>query len=340
MPPLAWGALAGADWSLAAKKRWIAIAHRAPDATWSAEPPRPVGPLAALLPTLTAIAGARPALLGVDAPLGVPRAWADRAHVPSFRALLRLAERDPAWSAFYEVCERPDEIRLTRPFYPRRPGGTRRAHLIDGLGLSDAAALYRRCDRPTNPRANPAALFWTMGANQVGKATITLWRDALSPALHRPNDRLDAPHLSPRERSHIEAHHETADRSTALSLWPMDGTLAALSRRSGVTVAEVYPGEVYGWFGADFGGMSKRNQAARRRAAPALAAALGTIATPALLDAIVDGFGDGADGEDRFDAVVALAGVWLVATGRRALYEPGGRVLREIEGWVLGRGPE
>jgi hypothetical protein len=49
---------------------------------------------------------------------------------------------------------------------------------------------------------------------------------------------------------------------------------------------------------------------------------------------VQDGFGSGADGEDRFDALVGLIGMLeVLATGREPTVGPDPRV----EGWILGQ---
>ena len=53
------------------------------------------------------------------------------------------------------------------------------------LGLDGAAALSRACDRATAERPAGAPLFWTLGANQVGKAAIAAWRTMLSGVVRR-----------------------------------------------------------------------------------------------------------------------------------------------------------
>ena len=50
----------------------------------------------------------------------------------------------------------------------------------------------------------------------------------------------------------------------------------------------------------------------------------------------MDGFGGGADGEDRFDAVVGLWGMLDVALGNRAPGEPDDKTTW-VEGWILGQ---
>ena len=123
-----------------------------------------------------------------------------------------------AWPDFFTVAERAEEIGSTRPFYPLRPGrkGSRsRRDLLDGLGLEDPADLLRRCDRGHGRRRAAGALFWTLGAQQVGKAAIVGWRDLFLPALAAGRD---------------------------LALWPFDGSLPDLLSRHEIVAAETYPG--------------------------------------------------------------------------------------------------
>ena len=56
-----------------------------------------------------------------------------------------------------------------------------------------------------------------------------------------------------------------------------------------------------------------------------------------LVAEIEDGFGAGASGEDRFDAVAGLFGILNVVLGRRPSGEPDDPVVRRIEGWILGQ---
>ncbi len=121
-------------------------------------------------------------LLGFDFPLGLPAAYARRAGIDDFaKALPQLGSG--RFAAFYDVADRPDEIRLTRPFYPEparwttAPAAARRAR---ARALDRPAASLR----PRTPTRNAAcALFWTLGGSQVGKAAIAGWRDLLAPAL-------------------------------------------------------------------------------------------------------------------------------------------------------------
>ncbi len=67
--------VAHADWSVDPRKRWVAVARRDAD-VWRLAAPVPVGEVATFLARLRAMAGGGPVALGVDLPLGLPRAYA------------------------------------------------------------------------------------------------------------------------------------------------------------------------------------------------------------------------------------------------------------------------
>ncbi len=276
---------------------------------WSVAAPCPVGDVATL-PARLAQNGTAVAL-GVDFPLGLPRAYAARhaggADFPSF--LRALADRP----GFFCVCDDLADLAADRPFYPRRgaAGMTRLSHAA-ALGLDCAAGLSRLCDRATAERPAGAPLFWTLGANQSGKAAISAWRDMLLPALAGPNPP---------------------------ALWPFDGPLLGLLHTGQVAIAETYPAEAMRQLGLRMGG-SKRRQADRARLATPLAAALhqaGATPDPALHAAIGAGFGADAGGEDRFDSLLGLLCVLAVLDGRRPDTAPPDPWVQHWEGWVLGQ---
>ena len=278
-------------------------------AGWQVSAPCPVGELATLFDRLGQATDA--VALGVDFPIGLPRAYVSRhlddADFPAFLKAL------PLRPSFFAVCDTLDEIAPGRPFYPRRStaGLTRVSHAV-ALGLADAGGLSRLCDRATAERPAGAPLFWTLGANQSGKAAISAWRDLLLPALTGPNPP---------------------------ALWPFAGPLLSLLRPGRVAVAETYPAEALRHLGLRMGG-SKRRQADRARLAAGLRAALGEVrARPdeALASMIDDGFGSRADGEDRFDSLLGLLCVLLVLGGKRPGTAPADPWVQRWEGWVLGQ---
>jgi hypothetical protein len=276
---------------------------------WEVSAPTPVGPLDTIFARLTQ--GGAAVALGVDFPLGLPRRYAALyAGDTGFPGFLRGLAHNPA---FFDVCDSLDQITPSRPFYPRRgvAGMTRLSHAL-ALGLDDASGLSRLCDRATAERPAGAPLFWTLGANQSGKAAISAWRDLLLPALASP--------------------HPPA-------LWPFDGPFLSLLRPGRVSVAETYPAEAMRQLGLAMRG-SKRRQADRAALAPGLLAALarlGATARPDLQATIAEGFGSDSVGEDRFDSLLGLLCVLGVMAKIRPDTAPPDPWIGRWEGWVLGQ---
>ena len=298
---------AHADWSTDPRKRWVSIARRGPR-FWRVEAPRPVGDPALLVAGL--LGEGMPVALGLDLPLGVPRAFAAQRCETGFPAFLAGLATTPA---FFAVNVGLDTVCPARPFYPARGvrGMTRAAHAA-ALGFDDAAGLSRWCDRATAERPAGAPVFWTLGANQSGKAAIAAWRDWLAPA--------------------------TA-AGAPLRLWPFQGGLHALLAPGAAVLAEVYPAEALRHCGLKLPG-SKRVQPARKAVADALREAMQArraAATPALAAMIADGFGPDAAGEDRFDSLIGLLGLVGVLDGARPDFVPEDPWVRRWEGWVLGQ---
>ena len=322
--PSGFGLAVHADWSSNPAKRWMTVATYG-RGVWRAGAPEPVGDADSLFARLRERAGGRDVGFGIDCPLGLPRAYVRRHCEPlkSFRAFLAGLEDRPE---MFEVCASLDEVSGWRPFYPRhgQRGMSRAAHAA-ALGLADVASLSRVCDRATPTRPPGAPLFWTLGANQSGKAAIAAWRDLLLPALREP--------------------------SQGLHLWPFDGDLAQfVARRAGaqqagarVLLAETYPAEALDQLGLRLtkaaGRGSKRRQSDRAALAGGLRRALDEAAiTPSasLSAALLDGFGADEAGEDRFDSLLGLLCVVSVLDGRRSEGVPDDACIRTWEGWVLG----
>jgi len=299
--------VAHADWSVEARKRWMAVARRA-GGIWRLAAPVPVGDPAAVLAGLHDPRGA--VLFGIDAPIGLPRAYAEAhgitAAFPAF--LRRLADRP----SFFRVCAELAEVGPWRPFYPLRgrAGMTRASHAA-ALGLNDAAALHRAVDRATAERPAGAPPLWTLGANQSGKAALAAWHDVLLPALPLG----------------------------ALRLWPFDGDLPDLLSCGITVMAETYPAEALRHLGLKLAG-SKRRRADRVALAGGLRAAMARLAArpdAAMAAAVTDGFGADAAGEDRFDCTLGVLCALNVVAGNRPAFVPDDPWVRRWEGWVLGQ---
>ena len=271
--------------------------------------PRPVGDPALFLDALRREAEGGPVALGVDLPLGVPRAYAAGRPESGFPAFLETVR---SWPDFFNVCENLDEIRHERPFYPARgiKGMTRASHAA-ALGFDGPAGLSRACDRATAERPPGAPLFWTLGANQSGKAAIAAWRDMLLPALALGRVRL----------------------------WPFEGPFRSLLAPGAVAIAETYPAEALRHLDIRLRG-SKRRQTDRTSVAGALLDAMIRLSVtpgPAAIDAVMDGFGADPAGEDRFDCVLGVLCAINVLAGNRPDTTPDDPWLTSWEGWVLGQ---
>jgi hypothetical protein len=272
--------------------------------------PRLVGDPSMFLDVLRAEANGAPVALGVDLPIGVPRAYAAQRFEKGF---LPFLETIRLWPDFFRVCETLEELRHDRPFYPARgvKGMTRISHAL-ALELGDASGLSRACDRATAERPAGAPLFWTLGANQSGKAAIAAWRDMLLPALALRD---------------------------GVRLWPFEGPFRALLAPGSVAIAETYPAEALRHLGIRLRG-SKRRQSDRAAVSQPLLAAmarLGVTPEPALVAAAADGFGADPAGEDRFDCLLGVLCVINIVDGHRPDTAPDDPWLTAWEGWVLGQ---
>ena len=170
------GRVIHADWSANPRKRWQVEAVLGADECYTAYAPQEVRDPGLLALTLMSYANGG-VLVGFDFPIGVPLAYARKVGIDDFlSALPQFGQGD--WAEFYNVAEYADQISLRRPFYPARPRGKQKSDLTDALGIAD---LHRQCDLKTEDRNAAAELFWTMGAQQVGKAAISGWQEILTP---------------------------------------------------------------------------------------------------------------------------------------------------------------
>lgn len=322
LPPSPLPALiAHADWSVSPKKRWMALARLDLTGHYFLSAPEPVGELPSLAFRLVSQVKKQGwVLLGLDFPIGLPQSYAAKAGIDNFLNLLPVLGSGP-WSDFYQVAAKREEISIGRPFYPLRPGGTRQRHLIEALGVASVHELRRICERARPGRRAAAPLFWTMGAQQVGKAAICGWQGLFNPAMEDPGIKV--------------------------AIWPFSGEMPDLCQPGWLVMAETYPAEFYTQLGIEFhrekssGKSGKRVQASRVAQARRLITWLESqrvFRTPPLDQQIRDGFGPSPDGEDRFDAVIGLIGMLNLFLGLQPLVEPPPGIIREVEGWILGQG--
>lgn len=302
--------LAHCDWGRDPAKRWMATAVRT-EGIWQITKPEPVGDTGTLIDRLHGQRKeAGSVLIWFDFPIGLPTAYAKAAGLPSFKEALSLLGHGQ-WADWFKVAEHHSEVSPHRLFYPMRPGGTSRAHLIKGHGLQEPVHLLRECERATPDRQAACSLFWTLGGNQVAKGAIAGWQQVIIPNLAR------------------------------IGLWPFDGSLTELAARSETIIAETYPGDVYHWIGMRRrAGWSKRRQSDRAEVGRIL---LDWIAARPVLDAevvssaIQDSFDPGPAGEDQFDALIGLLGMIAVVERERGEGVPfQSQDIAKCEGWILG----
>ncbi len=239
-------------------------------------------------------------LLGFDAPIGVPEAYARARGIDDFPGFLaQLRPDDP----LFEPVDPPQRPGLARPFYPRRPGGARRAELVEGLGVGPFARLLRRCDR----LAGAHCLFWTLGPRQCGRAALALWRELL---------------LEPRPLR---------------ALWPFEGGLVELLDAGRAVITETYPGLACRLLrlGRGFGGKTRTaGRLARAERLATIAAELDARLDGALARELARGFPTTRD--HGFDALVGCLLLLAVATGRLPVGEPARDPALAVEGWMVG----
>lgn len=311
------GLVVHADWGSDPKKRWMSAARLVGPDAYEVSSPELVGDLGTFLPRMQKRGAGGCVFIGFDFPIGVPAAWAAMAGVSDFVGALETFGIGD-WSEVYRLAEDRSEISLRRPFYPYRPGGTRRSHLMDGLGLLETSQLLRQCERGSASRGPASPLFWTLGGKQVGRAAIIGWRDVLGPGLRDPD--LD------------------------LGLWPFHGSLEELLSQRSVVVAETYPAEACLHLGLTppGRGWSKTNQDGRLRQAPGIfrwAERRGVQLESGLVSWLQDGFGVAKSAEDPFDALLGLLSMLEVTLGHRRAGAPEERVVQSVEGWILGQKP-
>jgi hypothetical protein len=156
-----------------------------------------------------------------------------------------------------------------------------------------------------------------MGCQQVGKAAISGWRDLLTPAL--------------------------TDPALAIKIWPFSGMLAELCQPGASVVVETYPAEFYSHLGLSFSSLCKRS---KRRWSDRLvysdhliswACAHNIDLDPTIRQTVLDGFGPGPDGEDRFDALIGLYGMINVIQRNQPTGEPFSPRISRVEGWIFGQ---
>jgi hypothetical protein len=222
-----------ADWSTeASEKRQVARAQLR-DGAYVLDPPGACR--RGLLEELLREADSGKAVLaGFDFAIGVPIAWAEVARAAS---AVEGVELGPSFlecvahlpDEFFASGDDPERICWRRPFFANSNAGWRRVRALVGEApgaqhrfvaqriLADERAsrdqLLRCADRRHARRGAAASpLFVLSGAQQVGKASLSGWRELLIPAMRRHADRV--------------------------RVWPFHGPLEQLVRSGTVTLVE------------------------------------------------------------------------------------------------------
>ena len=320
--------IAHADWGVNPEKRWMAMARREGDSGYRMMGVNPVSESLPFFHHLKSFAGEPgPVLVGFDFPIGLPIHYARLAGIEDFLSWLP-GLGSGKWAEFFDVAERPEQISLGRPFYPKRnniPAGeggprVRQVDLLDAHRAGHTDQLRRLCEKAHSHRRAASPLFWTVGAQQVGKAALSGWKEILLPGL--------------------------ADPTLHLKLWPFSGRLVNLLDDDLAVAVETYPAEFYHQLGIRFtkprrGEKSgKRVQSEREANAPALLACLSELGHSLETDLRVEievGFGPDANGEDRFDAFIGLVGMLKTIRQLDIFPEPEDQNLLKIEGWIFGQ---
>ncbi|WP_024509626.1 DUF429 domain-containing protein [Bradyrhizobium sp. ARR65] len=302
--PFRFNRLVHSDWSVLPAKRWTAVALSLED-SWLIEHLAPTPSPDLFVDDL--LKQGRRTLAGFDFPIGLPSAYLERTGLN----FLDLISEPCSMHArrFFTPAETLFDISPTQPFYRTHPAGGRHTDLCERLGCASFDELLRQCDKATENRLRAEAIFWTVGAKQVGKAALCGWREILIPVRRRGG-----------------------------RLWPFDGLLAELDT-GGLTIAEAYPAEAYRHIGVR-GLVGKRSQQGRMAAGRILlewASRHRVRFDPDIARRVCDGFGAGGDGEDAFDALAGLCGMIEVVAGRRAEMADDRIVPAQREGWILGQ---
>ncbi|CAJ0882699.1 hypothetical protein AMST5_03361 [freshwater sediment metagenome] len=155
-----------ADWSMHANKKWMAIAERT-ESGWRVSASCRVPPVSEFFEKH--LFNGKTVLAGFDFPIGLPLAYGRTTGFDSFPEVLAMLG-EGEWSDFFNVADKPEEISHRRPFYPRTAiRGHKQVHLMNGLQFASMDQLRRLCDRQTSKRRAACPIFWTLGANQVGR---------------------------------------------------------------------------------------------------------------------------------------------------------------------------
>ena len=249
--------------------------------------------------------------LGVDLPIGLPRAYAATRPEPDFPTFLRDVGSLPD---FFSVCTTVG----------RHSAG---ASILSGpWHRRDDPSLARACARPIR-RVGSFQSMRPGNGGAAGRGAVVL--DTGREPVREGRDR----------RLETDDPAGTDRNRTKLRLWPFEGSFRSLLAPGWMALAETYPAEALRHLGIRLRG-SKRRHADRCATAGVLATAMdqqGAAPDDAMRQAILDGFGADANGEDRFDSVLGVLCVLNVLAGNRPDTAPADPWIQRWEGWVLGQ---
>ena len=205
-----WSVIACADWSKERKKREVYAASPRDKRVWRMGPPRGGWDFESVV-AAAETAGAEetgPALVGFDAPIGVPAGFIDPTRARSFTAWLR----SPRGTEAFVPVRSPGEWTVSRPFF-----------IVPG-GEGSIKAFYARMEealvvqplRWIERKTQGKCVFIAGGIpGSVGSSAIDLWS-----GLRKCPSRV--------------------------AIWPFDGGIEELRRGSKTVVGEIYPRMAYG----------------------------------------------------------------------------------------------
>ncbi len=301
-----------ADWGSKKKKRSMVQAELGEDHCYHVLCPKPVGEIKTFIDRIQErLPEGRTALMGFDFPIGLPREYAEKAGLKSWREALRDFGGE-GWENFYEVSDNPSP---RQPFYPKTLKGSSRTVLAESLGFNNLDELLRVCERKTSTRPKAECLFFTLGPKQVGRGAMEGWKNVFAPLIEKES----------------------------VKFWPFDGSLDELLNKPGIVIAEIYPREAYSHLGINIGpgtGLAKTRREDRKKvrdrffdAADGQHIALSKEARSCIRS--------GFDSDDDFDAMVGLLSMLKIVTGEIEDGLPNDDPLvRTIEGWILGQRPQ
>ena len=156
-------------------------------------------------------------------------------------------------------------------------------------------------------------MFWTLGANQSGKAAIAAWRDVIIPGLLQ---------------------------NARLRLWPFEGELKALLQAGAIVMAETYPAEAMVQLGIRRAG-SKRRWSDRIAYAPLPPHSPGASEgrPGSLARNVAAGMASDRMPQAKTASIAWSARLCVLAavTGKREAEIPAAPWIKTWEGWVLGQ---